>query len=102
MAEVTPFQQRVYALTKKVPSGAVTTYKDIAGALRLRCYRAVGQALHKNPFAPVVPCHRVVTSDGSLGGFAHGCAAKQRLLEAEGIKIRENKILDFQRVKFSF
>jgi O-6-methylguanine DNA methyltransferase len=62
------------------------TYAQVALAIgRPAAVRAVGNALNKNPFAPQVPCHRVVKSDGSLGGFAHGPRAKQALLKNEGV-----------------
>lgn len=86
------FNERCYILLKRVPKGKVTTYKSIAHALGTRAYRAVGNAMNKNPYAPEVPCHRVVGSDGSLVGFASGLAAKKRLLELEGITITNNKI----------
>ena len=81
---VTAFEQRVYDLLISVPAGRVTTYKEIGNALGKdgNIYRAIGQALHKNPFAPRVPCHRVVRADGSLGGFAYGSDAKIALLPA--------------------
>lgn len=64
--------------------GEVRSYKWVAAKIgRPRAYRAVGSALNKNPFAPYVPCHRVVRSDGSLGGFARGAAAKNKLLRRE-------------------
>ncbi|MDP3640290.1 MAG: MGMT family protein [Nanoarchaeota archaeon] len=68
MAE-TEFERKVYALCRKIPEGKVTTYKSIAEALGTKAYRAVGQALKKNPYAPQVPCHRVIATDGSLGGY---------------------------------
>tara|TARA_Y100000310_G_scaffold344346_2_gene456626 strand:- start:26529 stop:26756 length:228 start_codon:yes stop_codon:yes gene_type:complete len=70
------FANRVYKLTEKIPKGKVTTYKDIALALNCKAYRAIGSALNKNPFAPEVPCHRVVNSSGALGGFASGLKKK--------------------------
>ena len=63
------FSEKVYSLCRKIPLGKVTTYKEIATALNTEAYRAVGQALKCNPYAPQVPCHRVVSSNGSLGGF---------------------------------
>jgi methylated-DNA-[protein]-cysteine S-methyltransferase len=84
-----------------VPKGKVTTYKQIARKLRTRAYRAVGGALNRNPYAPMVPCHRVVGSDGSLTGFAGGIMEKKRLLEAEGIKVHNNKI-DLDEHMFTF
>ena len=90
----TKFQNSVYELCKKVPKGKVTTYKAIAEAMGTKAYRAVGQALNKNPYAPKVPCHRVVNSQGHLHGFASGLRKKASLLKDEGIKIKNNRISD--------
>lgn len=65
---VSAFSQRVYALVKRVPKGKVTSYGVVAKALN-SSPRAVGQALKRNPYAPVVPCHRVIRQDMTLGGF---------------------------------
>ncbi|MEK6859173.1 MAG: MGMT family protein [Nanoarchaeota archaeon] len=86
------FNERCYALLKKVPKGKVTTYKALARALHTKAYRAVGNAMNKNPYAPEVPCHRVINTNGSLGGFASGIEEKKRLLAEEGIEINDNKI----------
>jgi methylated-DNA-[protein]-cysteine S-methyltransferase len=86
------FNQKVWALTSRVPPGKVTTYAAIARKLKTRAYRAVGNALNRNPYAPVVPCHRVVGSDGSLTGFAHGLEEKARLLEREGVVITRGRV----------
>jgi len=91
------FNQRVWAITKRIPHGRVSTYKEIAHALGCKAYRAVGQALNKNPYAPRVPCHRVVASDGSLGGFAYGIKQKKAMLKREGITMAGNKIRDFPK-----
>jgi len=101
---VTQFQQQVYDLCSKVPAGKVTTYKEIANALGKKgfAYRAVGMALNKNPYAPSVPCHRVVASDGSLGGFAFGSSKKLVMLSNEGLNIVENKIVDFKEILYCF
>ena len=64
-----PFNEKVYSLLKKVPKGKVTTYKVLAEKLGTKAYRAVGQAIRCNPYAPEVPCHRCVSSVGSIGGF---------------------------------
>ena len=98
----TLFQEKVYALCKKVPRGRLTSYRDIAHALHGRAYRAVGSALNKNPYAPRVPCHRVVNTDGSVGGFARGSRKKIALLRGEGIHIINNKIVDFEKIRISF
>ena len=86
------FNQKVWALTARIPCGEVRTYADIAHALNCKGYRAVGNALNKNPYAPAVPCHRVVGKSGDLTGFAAGVAKKRRLLEGEGIRFRGEKV----------
>lgn len=98
---VTKFQEKVYNLCKKIPKGKVTTYKIIAEKLGTKAYRAVGNALNKNPFAPKVPCHRVVNSDGNVGGFAKGINKKIKLLKKEGVKIKNNKI-NLRKYLFDF
>jgi methylated-DNA-[protein]-cysteine S-methyltransferase len=87
------FSQKVWALTARIPRGRVTTYSMIARALRCRAPRAVGHALHRNPHAPRVPCHRVVGSDGRLTGFAGGLAMKRRMLTDEGVAVRGDKVV---------
>lgn len=104
---MTSFPQKVYQLTKKIPKGRVTTYKEIAKALRIRAYQAVGQALKRNPYAPIVPCHRVVASNGTLGGFAGKRKGKQTqrkkvLLKKEGIEFVGDKVKNFQKILFKF
>lgn len=103
----TAFQQRVYDATMEVPRGRVTTYGELARLLECGSSRAIGQALKRNPFAPHVPCHRVVKSDGSVGGFGGTLRGpeierKIRLLEQEGVlldsegKVRPELIYRFQ------
>ena len=87
------FEERVYKATALIPRGQVSTYQAIARVLRNpRASRAVGNALNKNPYAPQVPCHRVVRSDGSVGGFASGTAKKIAMLKKEGIIIKKGMI----------
>ena len=86
------FSEKCYGVLKKVPKGKVTTYKQIAKKLNSKAYRAVGNAMNKNPHAPKVPCQRVIKSDGSVGGFASGTKNKIKMLKAEGIEIRKGKI----------
>lgn len=86
------FSERVWALTARVPPGRVVTYADIARRLGTRGYRAVGHALHRNPHAPGVPCHRVVGADGRLTGFAGGLDRKRRLLRREGVPLRGDRV----------
>ena len=97
------FSDKVYALCKQIPKGRISTYKELAKALHTKAYRAVGQALRKNPYAPVVPCHRVIASDGTLGGFGgetrgKNIQHKSRLLKKEGVKIKGSRILDFEKL----
>jgi len=86
------FNEKVWALTAQVPAGRVTTYAEIARRLNTRGYRAVGNALNKNPLAPAVPCHRVVGSDCSLTGFAGGLKKKRQMLIAEGVPVTNGKV----------
>ncbi len=101
---LSPFQRAVYGALCRVPAGRVTTYAALAHAVGCRSPRAVGQALRRNPFAPVVPCHRVIRSDLSLGGFG-GCpsgpetARKAALLRAEGVLFsRDGRLADPGRI----
>lgn len=98
---VTPFMNQVYKITEQIPLGRITTYKHIAVAIgKPGASQAVGQALSVNPYAPKVPCHRVIASDGSIGGF-RGTKNKTsplikhkiQLLQNEGIKIKNYKIV---------
>lgn len=87
------FHERVWAACAQIPAGKVATYGDLARAVGSpRAFRAVGQAMNRNPYAPAVPCHRVVGSDGSLTGFATGLEKKRRLLAAEGVALRGDKV----------
>ena len=86
------FNQKVWAMTARVPAGKVTTYAQIARALGTKGYRAVGNALNRNPYAPAVPCHRVVGSDGSLTGFASGIEKKRQILKREGVEFDGEKV----------
>ena len=83
---MTTFEKKVYDAVKTIPRGETRTYAWVAAAIGSpKAVRAVGNALHKNPYAPHVPCHRVIRSDGTLGGYVHGEEAKKRLLREEGI-----------------
>ena len=90
----------VYELCKRIPKGKVSTYKDIAEALDSKAYRLVGQALRCNPYAPEVPCHRVVGFDGSLVGFASGVKERERMLREECVEVVGGKV-DLERYGFS-
>jgi methylated-DNA-[protein]-cysteine S-methyltransferase len=80
-----PFQLRVLLAERTIPRGRVASYSWLARQLHTRAVRAVGSALARNPFPLVVPCHRAVRSDGSIGGFQGGSDMKRSLLEMEGI-----------------
>ncbi|OGC11148.1 hypothetical protein A3K48_01275 [candidate division WOR-1 bacterium RIFOXYA12_FULL_52_29] len=84
MKQPTEFEKDVYAAVKLIPKGEVRSYGWVACRIgRPKAARAVGNALNKNPYAPIVPCHRVVAA-GGLGGFAGGLRKKIALLRSEG------------------
>ncbi|MGF1679253.1 MAG: MGMT family protein [Candidatus Methylacidiphilales bacterium] len=94
-SETTAFQRRVLDRVREIPCGKVVTYLELARAVGIRSARAIGQALKSNPDAPMVPCHRVIRSDLSLGGYqgkTEGLAVrrKMRLLAAEGVVFDHN------------
>ena len=97
----TDFQEKCYATLKKVPKGKVTTYRDLAKAIDSKAYRAVGSAMNKNPYAPKVPCHRVINSDGKVGKYANGTQKKIKMLKEEGIEIIDGKI-NLKKFGFKF
>jgi len=116
--KISRFQKKVYKILKKVPKGKVTTYKALANKAGTKAYRAVGNALNKNPYGYStisseavrksgsvtkgkieknrrlfsVPCHRVIKTNGEVGGFATGTRNKIKLLKKEGIQILKEKI----------
>ena len=98
---MTSFQSQCYEALKKVPQGKVITYGGLAEMIgRPKAHRAVGSAMNKNPFAPKVPCHRVVKSNGDLGGFSIDIKVKIKRLQEEGVMVSNNKIVDFQSILF--
>lgn len=96
------FNEKCYSILVKVPKGKVTTYKEIARKLNSKSYRAVGNAMNKNPYAPKVPCHRVVKSNGEVGGFAFGVKKKIEMLKKEGVYIDKNNKIDLKEYLFKF
>lgn len=83
----TPFEQRVYEVVCSIPAGSSMTYGAVAAAAgRPGAARAVGAAMARNPFAPAIPCHRVVGADGGLRGYRGGIEMKLRLLQAENLR----------------
>ena len=91
--------KKIYKILMKVPKGRVTTYKEL-GRASGHHQRAVGKLMNVNPFAPRVPCHRVVMSDGKIGGFAGNVPAKITILKKEGVLVKNGKIVDFENKFF--
>lgn len=91
------FYERCYAKLCTVPRGKVTTYAELARSLGSQAFRAVGGAMRTNPDAPRVPCHRVVRSDGTLGGYSGGLAKKISLLKKEGVSVRNGHVVNFEK-----
>ena len=101
--EATNFNGQCYKLLSPVPSGSVTTYKALAEALGTKAYRAVGNAMNKTPYPrDIVPCHRVVNSDGCLGGYAGKTNEKIKRLKDEGVEVFEERIVDFKQKLYQF
>ena len=99
---MTKFQSECYEALKKVPKGKVITYAGLAREIgKPKAHRAVGNAMNKNPFAPKVPCHRVVKSNGELGGFADDINVKIKRLHEEGVDVLNNKIVNFKSILFN-
>ena len=96
-------EEKIYKKLLTVPCGKITTYKELSKSIGLKNgQRLVGQIMKKNPFPVIVPCHRVVKSDGTIGGYAYGSKRKKHMLLKEGLKINNNKILDFKKNLFRF
>jgi methylated-DNA-[protein]-cysteine S-methyltransferase len=99
------FEEKVWKLMEKIPKGRVTTYGLVAKKLNTKAYRAVGNACRRNPYAPRVPCHRVVRSDGTVGGFGGKTSGKNvkkkiQMLRKEHVEIIDGRIADFAEVIF--
>jgi methylated-DNA-[protein]-cysteine S-methyltransferase len=92
---------------EKIPKGKVTTYGLIARKLNTRACRAVGSACRKTSYPPSIPCHRVVRSDGTIGGFGGRTSGKKvedkiRLLRKENVQVRNGKVVGFKEVLYEF
>jgi len=98
------FNQRCYDLLRQIPKGKVVTYADIAHQLGGKAYQAVGNAMASNPDPIIVPCHRVVNSNGAIGKFALGTEKKIELLKTEGIELNtdNNKVVDLNKQRHTF
>ena len=90
-------QQKIFKKLLEVPKGQITTYGELAKAVGLKNgQRAVGKIMNNNPYPVIVPCHRVVMSTGKIGGYAYGEHIKTKMLNDEGIEIKNGKILDLE------
>jgi len=88
-------EERIYKKLLDVPKGQITTYGELAKAVGLKNgQRVVGRVMNKNPYPVIIPCHRVVMSTGKIGGYAYGEHIKMKLLNDEGIQIKNGKITD--------
>ena len=96
------FDQRCYDLLLQIPKGKVTTYREIAHALGTKAYRAVGQAMNRNPNLVEVPCHRVVKSNGEVGAYVTGSCRKLELLRQEGVGVSEDGQVDLSKYLYVF
>jgi len=92
--------QQVYKKLTEVPQGKVTTYGKAVGLKNGQ--RVIGQIMKKNPYPSIIPCHRVVKSDGKVGDYAYGGDVKTNMLRKEGIKIQNGKILDWDKKFYKF
>jgi O-6-methylguanine DNA methyltransferase len=101
LSDKTEFERNVLVATFKIPKGKVSTYKRIAEKIdKPRAYRAVANALHKNPLHPIVPCHRIVRSDGGFGGEKKAAESRRKLVEKEGVPIRNCRVKMSDQVLF--
>ena len=95
--------KEIYKKLLEVPKGKITTYGDLAKAVGMKNgQRIVGKIMNKNPYPVIIPCHRVVKSDGNVGGYAFGENVKVKMLSNEGIQIRNGKIPNFKDVVYRF
>lgn len=97
MKQEQAFNEKCYELLKQIPKGKVSTYQEMAKALNSRAWRAVGSAMAKNQQLFVIPCHRVVRSDGSVGQYALGSEKKASLLQHEGVEISNGKVKNLEQ-----
>jgi len=93
LSNKTEFERKVLVATYRIPHGKVSTYKRIAEKIgKPKAYRAVANALHKNPLHPIVPCHRVVRSDGRFGGEMKAAESRRKLVEKEGVPLKNDQV----------
>lgn len=93
--------QKLYDLVRQIPKGKITTYKALALALGdLKAIRVVGRMLNQNPDL-IIPCHRVIMSNGEIGGYKLGKAKKKQLLRREGLELKDSKVIDYEKHLFT-
>ena len=96
-------EEKIYKKLLEVPKGKITTYGELAKAVGMKNgQRAVGRIMNKNPYPVIIPCHRVVKSDGKVGGYAYGEDIKSNMLSKEGVQIKNGKILDLENTIYRF
>ncbi|MFM7468396.1 MAG: methylated-DNA--[protein]-cysteine S-methyltransferase [Vampirovibrionales bacterium] len=91
LAKASPFEKQVWEALLTIPKGETRTYQQIAESIgKPKAYRAVANAIGRNPYYPDIPCHRVIRKDGTLGGYSGegGLARKQELLHQEGVTLK--------------
>ena len=94
-------KKRIYDLVSQIPKGRVSTYGLLANAIgRPRVGRAIGKLLSRNPNPITVPCHRIICSDGRVGGYSKGVKEKIRLLNSEGVTFNEGIVNNFREIIF--
>jgi len=96
-------EQKVFKKLLEVPKGQITTYGELSKAVGLKNgQRVVGRIMNKNPYPVIIPCHRVVMSTGKIGGYAYGEHIKTKMLNDEGIEIKDGKIIDLENKIYRF
>jgi methylated-DNA-[protein]-cysteine S-methyltransferase len=96
-------EQKVYKKLLEVPKGKITTYRELSKAVGIKNgQRFIGNVMNKNPYPAIIPCHRVVKSDGSIGGYAYGEKVKTKMLKQEGVKIKNGKVIDWNKKLYHF
>ena len=96
-------EKKIYKKLLTVPHGKITTYNELSKSIGLENgQRLVGQIMKKNPLPAIIPCHRVIKSNGDIGGYLFGIDIKKNMLRKEGICITKNKIDNFEEVFFTF
>ena len=95
--------KKIYIKLLEVPEGMVTSYLELANAVGLKNgQRVIGNIMNKNKHPVIIPCHRVVKSDGNVGGYAYGENVKTNMLSQEGIEIQDGKIVDIKSKMYKF